>query len=311
MARHLIPCNNCGGTRHQRLLTARGNRGVSFISKSHPVVICSECGLVFLNPQHDEEDYKRFYSDLNVTAIDTKSVLRQVAHDPGREEVRDFLFRVLRNEGAASSGRLLDIGCGYGVFLSLLKHTGWKLEGLEPGSVSVAFARRELGLEVHEWVLNDNTLPRESFDVVTMLAVIEHVNDPLATIKKIAELIRPGGYLLLTTPSIKQQVLSRGIGNYYKFVHTYYFSETTLSSIMKQAGFEITATHIKKPATDRDVGVLFVIGKKTGVAASYGKDDVGELKALFRGLRRQTFAKRSWFMLRSYLRAAKSKLLHI
>ena len=62
MKRKKIDCAVCGSDRSELLVVARGNRGLNYIAAEHPVVICLDCGLVYLNPQHSAEDYESYYA---------------------------------------------------------------------------------------------------------------------------------------------------------------------------------------------------------------------------------------------------------
>jgi hypothetical protein len=65
MEQRYIDCANCASKDHKELVKVRGNRGVDFIAQEHHVVVCQNCGLVFINPQHDDRDYDRFYKIFN------------------------------------------------------------------------------------------------------------------------------------------------------------------------------------------------------------------------------------------------------
>jgi 2-polyprenyl-3-methyl-5-hydroxy-6-metoxy-1,4-benzoquinol methylase len=95
---------------------------------------------------------------------------------------------------------LLDIGCGNGDFLLQAKPLGWRVVGLEidPRARAIATAR---GLNVVEGSLPHTGLPGESFDVVMLNHVIEHVHDPRAVMRELFRLVRPGGKVYLTTPN--------------------------------------------------------------------------------------------------------------
>lgn len=291
MTRHLINCNNCGGNTYEKLARVRGNRGVKFIGRYHTVVICKNCGLIYLNPQHEEIDYQKFYSGLNVVnKIVPETILKNINNqNSGRAQVRDFLLKNIEREDLGEKPKLLDIGCGIGRFLYLLKDAGFVLEGLEPGKVERDFVRNVLNLNINDGILANHKLDAESYDIVTALAVIEHVNNPLKTIEAMANLIKPNGYILLTTPSYRHMNLRRGVENYFKFVHTFYFTEITLASLMKQAGFDIIKTWIREPEYKKsallgDISIgggalLCIIGRKrtADTGAAPDKDSPNDL----------------------------------
>jgi len=139
-------------------------------------------------------------------------------------------------------GNLLDLGCGAGFFVKNALDRGWKGHGLEMLPEYVKYAQENLGLhQVHQGSL-DNSLPfqPETFDVVTMWDLIEHLRHPLACLEKINRATKPGGLLVIWTPNVKnsifvkEQWLSYGIKQ-----HIYFFSRNSLEQLLQKTGFKI------------------------------------------------------------------------
>lgn len=101
-----------------------------------------------------------------------------------------------------SSGRLLDIGCAGGVFLDEARNRGFDVFGIELNSSIAAYARSTYHVEVLATRLEDVGANQWShhFDVVTLLDCLEHVPQPLAAMKKIAQWLRPGGFVFIRGP---------------------------------------------------------------------------------------------------------------
>jgi SAM-dependent methyltransferase len=115
--------------------------------------------------------------------------------------LRERLGRSILWLKAAERGRLLDVGCGAGELLGHLSELGWEVVGIEPDPDAAAQARKR-GVDVRVGNLDDAPFPAMSFDVVSLVHVIEHVPDPLATLRHVHELLRPGGKVILVTPSV-------------------------------------------------------------------------------------------------------------
>lgn len=318
MARRFIPCNTCGSTEVLPLVTVRGNRGVSFIEKFHTVVVCKKCGLVFLNPQHEPEDYKKFYSSLNVPKVDTERVWTSIKeHTDDKIEIQNFLLGNIDQSSLAPKPKLLDVGCGVGAFLYHMREKGFEVEGLEPGAEERAFMEKELHITVHAGMLGDHVFREGSYDVVTALAFIEHVNNPYETLRELWRLVRPGGYLLVTTPSYHNMSLHNGPENYFKFVHTYYFSRISLSNLLRKVGFSIVATNIKEPPHKKSLlfgsvptkggGLLCVIGKKeSGPQVDTERETAEEVIRSFENAKRKALPQYAVnLMIRNYRRLQK------
>lgn len=100
----------------------------------------------------------------------------------------------------AGPQRLLDVGCGSGEWLERMKALGWNVEGIDPDAEAVLAARRT-GCQAQCGTLPDIAYPSGHFDVVSMNHVIEHVPDPLGTLRECLRILRPGGQLVLATPN--------------------------------------------------------------------------------------------------------------
>jgi 2-polyprenyl-3-methyl-5-hydroxy-6-metoxy-1,4-benzoquinol methylase len=136
----------------------------------------------------DIEDYydRRWQRDFDVT-------------DPMREARRQIVRRYLQRLG--SVGRILDVGCGKGLEAPLLGQFG-ELWGIDLSKQGVEEAKRSY--PAGTFVAGDlytAGLPSGTFDVVTAIEVIEHVPDQRACLQRCCEMLRPGGYLVLTVPN--------------------------------------------------------------------------------------------------------------
>ena len=99
-----------------------------------------------------------------------------------------------------AKGRLLEVGCGYGLLLDEARQRGYEVEGVELSIEAARYARQRLGLRVLETVVEDAELETGRFDAVVIVDVLEHVDDPLAMLACLVDLIAPGGAMLIVTP---------------------------------------------------------------------------------------------------------------
>jgi SAM-dependent methyltransferase len=120
------------------------------------------------------------------------------------------------------------------------RRAGWEVAGVEPSRWSADRARAR-GLDVYCGTLADAPLAPDSFDVVTMWDVIEHLSDPLAELRRAHGLLRPGGLLAVSTMNVDTW-FPRLLGRrwpWYMQMHLYYFTPKTMRQMLKQAGFEM------------------------------------------------------------------------
>lgn len=152
---------------------------------------------------------------------------------PLRQQL-DYFQRCLPCE----PGRLLDVGCGNGVFLLRAQAAGWRVEGIEPDPRAVAAAQRS-GLDVQVGTLDDFCADGV-FDAVTASHVIEHVHEPGRFLRQIANVLRAGGELWLATPNAAGPG-HRHYGRAWRGLepprHLTVFSRGALQQLLERAGF--------------------------------------------------------------------------
>ena len=136
---------------------------------------------------------------------------------------------------------VLDVGCGLGQFVETANMSGWKAEGLELSREAVGFAHR-YGLPVKELDFLSEEIKSNSYDLVTLFEVIEHVPNPVEFLCRAGEVVRPSGLVYLTTPnfaSIGRFLLGKNWGIIHP-EHLTYFTPRTLRVLVKKTGlFEI------------------------------------------------------------------------
>lgn len=139
-------------------------------------------------------------------------------------------------------GRLLDLGCGEGRFLERMQALGWKVAGIEPDTEAIQAAKKRGPFDVYEGTLEEVDLPPNSFDVVTMNHVFEHLSYPLEALAKVHRILRPAGRLVLTTPNT-QGYGHRHFGPHWAGLdpprHFYLYNQNCLRQAVVKAGFRV------------------------------------------------------------------------
>ena len=254
-------CPLCGeaGTRRvfsrfrPRSAAPTGRPTEALYGRAGPLVRCVGCGLVRQDPPASAP-----YSDAEDPDY--------LAEEAGlRATFRLTLERIERQR--RPPGRFLDIGCGPGLLVEEASRRGWEAMGIELSSWAVEEARAR-GLNVQQVTLDELDVPAGSVDAATLADVIEHVHDPLALMRRLHELMAPGGLVFCATPDV-DSLVARTLRRWWWSVlpgHLYLFSSRTLGRLMTDAGFEIveTTTHPKTFSIDYYVGRL--VGYSSSVA---------------------------------------------
>jgi len=193
------------------------------------VVRCASCGLARRSPRPPVDFLEKAYAA-------TEDPLYLTEHRSRLANARAILRLV---ERSVKPGRLLDVGCGAGVLLEAAVPR-WQASGVEPSAWAAAEARRR-GMDVKEGTLESAGFPDASFDVITLMDVIEHVPSPVSLVREARRILRPGGALLILTPDFAAP-MARIMGRWWwglRPAHLYYFSKMTLTSLLVREGFEI------------------------------------------------------------------------
>ncbi|HOL67865.1 MAG TPA: class I SAM-dependent methyltransferase, partial [bacterium] len=159
-----------------------------------------------------------------------------------------------------NGGRILDVGCGQGDFLLVMKSLGWETYGVEPNPAAVATATR-LGISVHCGELNETMFPTRFFHVVRLHHVLEHIPNPVAVMLIIRRLLRDDGYLMITVPNINSpgfKIFRRYWWNLDVPRHVYFYSPETLTRLAASTGYRICQVmhHQDRSGLVRSVGLV-------------------------------------------------------
>ncbi len=240
--------------------------------ESFDLLIDSKRDMLITSPQPKEEDLAKYYeSDAYISHTDSKAGFMATMYQNVKKYSLALKLRLILTLNG-SPGLLLDIGAGTGDFLKLAKDNGWEAKGVEPNDGASNLAKQK-NLQIYESI---DKLSGQTFDVVTLWHVLEHLPDLEVITKKIEALIKPGGTLIVAVPNFKSYD-----ANYYKNYwaaydtprHLWHFSKTAMASIFSSS---MTLVKIKPMIFDSFYVSLLSEKYKTGKSFS--------IKALLIGL---------------------------
>lgn len=255
---------------------------------------CPACGLVWLNPRPIPEDLPKLYvtyythapseqTPSSYATLRKKLKWRVLANAFGYTElrggpVRQIVGLVLSRIGplrdkvggtamwleAAERGRLLDVGCGDGRFLRQMQDLGWEATGVEPDPVAFRAATGGRKANVLLGTLEEAALPDSAFHVVTMNNVIEHLSDPIRTLRECYRVLRQDGSLTVVTPNIEslgRRWFGRAWLHWDPPRHLFLLSAKTLRQCLESVGFEIREARTTAREASGTWNISSVIGR--------------------------------------------------
>lgn len=205
---------------------------------------CETCGLVYLDPRPAATELDRIYGpDYHAFAFTPEEF--GLVH---RVRRRLEAWRLLRAcAGLPPDARVLDVGCGDGFHLDLLREHGpptWRLHGVDSSTRAVDAARQR-GLDVELARVEDLLIPEGSVDLALLIQTIEHLADPRAALVAIRRVLRPGGRLVIVTDNTRSPDFTLFHGRYwggYHFPrHFCLFAPEPLTRLAAAAGFRVAS----------------------------------------------------------------------
>jgi SAM-dependent methyltransferase len=226
-----VACDLCGSGQDRTFLTLPDTI-METSDHTYRLAECRSCGLIYLNPRPYEWEILRYYPESYAPFVRNKwsARARNWLH---RRSVREL------NHLIGSPNRVLDIGCGTGELLSVIRAEGnANIFGVEPSPQAARIAREERGLDVRTGTLEQRHLANQSVDTVLLSHVLEHLPSPRRTIAEIERILKPGGSLIVWVPNARS-LPARLMGRYWMGWdvprHLYAFGPGSLRAYIEQA----------------------------------------------------------------------------
>lgn len=236
---HYTACPVCASTAINPLLTAK-----DYTVSGEDFVIwqCNQCTLRFTQDVPDADSIGPYYqSDDYISHTNTSKGLVNQLYQKVRTYTLEQKAKMIQEATGQSKGTLLDVGCGTGAFLNVMKKKGWATTGLEPDA-----ATRQRAKELFELDLQDSAalfqLPSGSFDAITLWHVLEHVHDLHAYMKQLKTLLKSNGRLFIAVPnyqSLDASIYRLHWAAYDVPRHLYHFTPKSIRSLLQQHSLQL------------------------------------------------------------------------
>jgi len=255
----LRPCPLCGSGQ--------------FCPVFEPIQRCRQCGLCLVNPLGEfrgENETREYF-------LNEYLPLHLANRENSRAERRAHIAAIQRHFRVPQRARHLDVGCALGSMLEEAKTAGWEPVGVETSEFAAGYAAEHTGCLVYPGTLEKAAFPAQSFDVVTLMDVIEHVPYPGELLDEIYRVLRPGGVVFILTPNFSSlfvRLYGRTAYSVWPDQHIVYFQPSTMRRLLRHAGFSKIITG-SKDFYGENVGRLLRRSRgetDSGIKAAFGSD---------------------------------------
>ncbi len=211
---------------------------VNALDKEYNVYHCNACDIGVTGPFPSDLEIEKFYDSGHYRTKKGKRfhyLIERLVHFFTIRKGKEIKKYVKR-------GRILDIGCGRGLFLYIMKIDGWDVTGTEINGESAGYAKELYGVTVLVGDIDKCSFAEKSFDVIHVCHVLEHTTNPAELIIQCQELLKKSGILAITIPNFSSLQARYGKNAWFHLdipYHLYHFSERGLKRLIEKNGFEI------------------------------------------------------------------------
>ncbi len=236
--KHYEECPICKGTESKELRTCKDNTGSK---ETFSIVACPDCGFEYTNPIPLEDQIGKYYeSEEYVSHSNTsKGVINSLYQLVRAYTLKQKLRLINKN---TLGKKLLDIGCGTGEFLNICSKNGYNTLGVEPSNEARKQAIENFKLNVIEEQEMDE-IEADSFDVISMWHVLEHVYHLNKRVEEIYRILKPGGKLIVAVPnrtSFDALYYQQYWAAYDLPRHLYHYSPENIKTLFSNHNFKLT-----------------------------------------------------------------------
>ncbi len=236
---HYSVCPVCGSDQINHAITAKD---YTVSQKEFEILECAKCTLRFTQDVPDTNSIGAYYKSENYISHtnSSKGFINSIYHFVRKLTLGDKR-RLIAAATGLKNGKLLDIGAGTGAFVQNMQYNGWQTTGLEPDEET-----RKRAAVLHKVNLLPAdvfySFPAESFNVVTMWHVLEHVHDLHNYIEKLKDVLKPGGLIFIAVPnytSYDAKVYNKFWAAYDVPRHLYHFSPESVRQLFALHGLNV------------------------------------------------------------------------
>ncbi|MEP6646850.1 MAG: class I SAM-dependent methyltransferase [Saprospiraceae bacterium] len=203
---------------------------------------CTTCHLKVTSPQPSAEILGRYYASQNyISHSDTRQGLTNKIYHLARRYMLERKFDLVSRASKLETGRLLDVGAGTGHFAHYMSEYHWDVVALEPDENARKVAAEKLEMEIHP-LENLGHLEENSFDVITLWHVLEHVQDISGNVSHFKSLLKKNGVLIIAVPNHTSRDAKQYGDKWAAYDvprHLWHFSPLSMEKLLTKHGFQM------------------------------------------------------------------------
>ena len=222
------------------------------------VLSCRQCEQIFLHPLLEPDEVRELFASLYSVGEGSVPELKDYysytfEDEPGNPLVQQYESWLDQIEAVRPPGRVLDIGCGTGLFLSVARRRGWDPFGIDESHQATEHARNHFGLDPWVGEFESFVTSEETFDLVTGWDIIEHSRDPVGLMRSARSRLNPDGVVALSTPNqrsildlvggliyhLSGQRITKPLEKFYIEQHFLYFTPDSLRDCLERADLQV------------------------------------------------------------------------
>jgi SAM-dependent methyltransferase len=282
-------CPVCGGGNSKLLFEQHFEQlsGAQLLD-GYNIVVCRDCGAAFADRIPEQAVFDDYYREFSKYEGGEPEAAGPPETEKRFEDAASFVAGFIPSLDAP----ILEIGCGFGQFLWVLRQRGFSnLLGADPSPGCARAARKFYDIYVTDRTIFTLERPETPYEFLTLIGVMEHIRDLDRTIERFHELLSPTGRVYLEVPDASR--LDPGMDapfQEFSVEHLNYFSPLSLNNLMTQRGFRVVASgRALRRLHEVEIRTAYGVYERSPEPAGWVKDDETEpgLSAYVEGCRGQ------------------------
>ena len=270
-------CPICSCSEKTFLYKQNFHNKVISLMDNYDVVVCDSCGFVYADNIPSQSEFDSYYAAMSRYEFSHNDGIFSKSYIDHARGIIDFLIPHISNKKA----RILDIGCSTGCLLSLFKERGYSnLIGVDPSPSCAETVIKRYGIETVASTISTFE-PNESFDVIILSAVVEHLVDLDSSIQKVISMLNPNGLLFIEIPDAERfDTYIFTPFQQFSIEHINYFTQHSITNLLSKFSFEIIEMQKSENKGNQtiDPNLLILSRKSSKSDIQTIRDDICEIK---------------------------------